>query len=67
MRKTSDKVLHDKAFYVAKTPKYNANQRDLALVVYNFFDKDFASLTGKSASDGADKRKICQTKNYLKN
>ena len=34
-----DKVLKDKAFNVAKNPKYDGYQRGLASVVYNFFDK----------------------------
>ena len=35
----SDKVLRDKAFDVAKTPKYDEYQRRLASMVYKFFDK----------------------------
>ena len=35
----SDKVLRDKAFNVAKTPKYDEYQRRLAAMVYKFFDK----------------------------
>ena len=39
-RKTaSDKVLRDKAFNIAKNPKYDGYQRDLASMVYKFFDK----------------------------
>ena len=33
---TFDKILHDKAFNIPKNPKY---QRDIASMVYNFFDK----------------------------
>ena len=36
-RTASDKVLHDKAFSIAKNPKYDGYQRDLALMVYKFF------------------------------
>ena len=37
-RKTfSNKVLRDKAFNIAKNPKYDGYQRGLASVVYNFF------------------------------
>ena len=38
-RTASDKVLRDKAFNIAKNPKYDGYQRELASVVYNFFDK----------------------------
>ena len=34
-RKTSDKVLRDKAFNIAKNPKYDGYQRGLASIVYN--------------------------------
>ena len=38
-RKASDKNLTDKAFNIAKTPKYDRYQRGLASMVYKFFDK----------------------------
>ena len=38
-RTFSDKFLRDKAFNVAKNPKYDGCQRGLASMVYNFFDK----------------------------
>ena len=38
-RTASDKILHDKAFNIAKNPKYNGYQSGLASMVYNFFDK----------------------------
>ena len=34
----SDKVLRDKAFKMAKDPKYDGYQRGLASMVYRFFD-----------------------------
>ena len=37
--KGRDKVLRDKAFNIAKNPKYDRYQRGLASMVYNFFDK----------------------------
>ena len=37
-RTASDKVLRDKAFNIAKNPKYRY-QRGFALMVYEFFDK----------------------------
>ena len=36
-RADSDKVLRDKAFYIAKNPKYDGYQRGLASLVYIFF------------------------------
>ena len=35
----SDKILIDRAFNIAKNPKYDGYQRDLAFMVYKFFDK----------------------------
>ena len=39
IRRTSDKVLHDKTFNLAKNPKYDGYQRGLASLVYNFLIK----------------------------
>ena len=39
-RTQSDKILRDKAFNIAKTPKYDVYQRGLASMVYKFFDKE---------------------------
>ena len=41
-RTASDKVLRDKAFNIAKNPKYDGYQRELASMVYKFFDKKSA-------------------------
>ena len=38
-RTASDKVLRDKAFNIAKNPKYDGYQRGLASMIYNFFNK----------------------------
>ena len=46
-RTTSDKVLRDKAFNIAKNPKYDGYQRRLASIVYKFLDK-------KSADSGVN-------------
>ena len=35
----SDKVLHDKAFHIAKKRKYDGHQHGLASTVYKLFDK----------------------------
>ena len=39
IRTKSDKVLRDKAYDVASNPEYDGYQRDLASMVYKFFDK----------------------------
>ena len=49
-RTDSDKILRDKAFNIAKNPKYDGYQRGLASMVYKFFDKKSASLPDKSVS-----------------
>ena len=41
------KVLRDKAFNIAKNPKYDGYQRGLASMVYNIFN-------GKSAGSGVN-------------
>ena len=38
-RTAADKILRDKAFNIAKKPKYDGYQRGLASMVYKFFDK----------------------------
>ena len=38
-RTQPDKLLIDKAFKTASDPKYDGQQRGLASMVYNFFDK----------------------------
>ena len=38
-RTASDKILRDKAFDIAKNPKYGGYQRGLSSMVYKFFDK----------------------------
>ena len=49
-RTAFDKILRDKAFNIAKTPKYDGYQRGLVAMVYKFFDKKSTSLTDKSVS-----------------
>ena len=52
-RTAADKVLRDKAFNIAKNPKYDGYQRGLASMVYKFFDKktkgSSVALANKSA------------------
>ena len=38
-RTASDKILRDKAFNIAKNPKYDGYQRGLVSMVYKYFDK----------------------------
>ena len=47
-RTATDKVLRDKAFNIAKDPKYHGYQRGLASIVYKFFDKKTAGNGIKS-------------------
>ena len=53
-RTAADNVLRDKAFNIAKNPKYDGYQRGLASVVYKFFDKKTkgsgVTLANKSVS-----------------
>ena len=41
-RTQSDKVLKDKAFKIASDIKYDGYQRELAAMVYKFFDKKYS-------------------------
>ena len=41
-RTAADKILTDKAFNIAKNPKYDGYQRGLASMVYKFFDNKTA-------------------------
>ena len=59
-RTASDKILRDKAFNIAKNPKYDGYQRGLASMVYKVFAK--TKLQAEQL-----KMKIFLTKNYLKN
>ena len=49
----ADKILKNKAFDIAKDPKYDGYQRGLASMVYTFFDSKFASPDKKSVGSGA--------------
>ena len=53
-RTASDKVLRDKAFNIAKNPKYDGYQTGLALMFYRVFDK--------RTSGGAIKNEIISNK-----
>ena len=47
-RTVSDKVLRDKAYNIAKNPKYDEYQRRLASMVCKFFDKKSSGGGAKS-------------------
>ena len=66
-RTTSDKILRDEAFNIAKNPKYDGYQWGLVSTVYTFFDKKSASLIDKSAKGSGVNNKIKQMSNCLKN
>ena len=43
----ADKILKNKAFDIAKDPKYDGNQRGLASMVYKFFDSKVSGSGAK--------------------
>ena len=47
-RAAADRILRNKAFNIAKDPKYDGYQRGLASMVYKFFDKNSALLADMS-------------------
>ena len=51
-RTIADKILKNKAFNIAKDPKYDGYQRQLASMVYKFFDSKVASPDKKSVGSG---------------
>ena len=58
-RTASDKILHDKAFNIAKNPKYNGYQRGLASMVYKFFDKK-KTLGGKVKNKNISNKELAE-------
>ena len=60
-RTVSDKILHNKAFNIAKNPKYNGYQRGLASVVYKFFEKKLLLCVQINLLVVVLKLRICQT------
>ena len=44
-RTASDKILRDKAFNIAKNPKYDGYQRSLVSMVYKFFGGKASGVT----------------------
>ena len=64
----SDKISCNKAFNIAKNPKHDGYQRDLASMVYNFFDKKSVkgSAVAMLANESAVKNQIKQNENLAK-
>ena len=58
--------MRDKAFTIANNPKYDGYQRELASVVYKFFDKKSASFN-KSNGSGIVNEPNYQLENELHN
>ena len=52
-RTASDKKLHDKAFNIAKNPKYDGYERGIASVVYKFFDKKASPMHANRFGDSS--------------
>ena len=48
-RAATDNVLRDKAFNIAKYPKYDGYKRGLASMVYQFFDKKISGARIKTS------------------
>ena len=57
-RTIADKIFKNKAFNIAKDPKYDGYQRGLASMVYKFFDKKSASFTDKSTKGSGVNTKL---------
>ena len=66
-RTASDKILRDKAFNIAKNPKYDGYQRGLASMVYKFFDKKTAGSANIDANESAfNNEKLHKLENFKK-
>ena len=69
-RTASDKILRDKAFNIAKNPKYDGYQRGLASMVYKFFDKKSkgsgVSIEVKSSEQSAEESHKPIIRNFKK-
>ena len=62
-RTASDKILRDKAFNIAKNPKYDGYQRELASMVYKFFDE---KSTGRGIANNEIKQNLQLTEELYK-
>ena len=70
-RTAANRVLKNKAFNIAKDPKYDGYQRGLASMVYKFFDKKTAGSGVKSIAQNEqlvdELHKTIITNFFLKN
>ena len=57
-RTVADKIFKNKAFNIAKDPKYDGYQRGLASMFYKFFDKRFASVADKTTEGSGVNTKL---------
>ena len=64
-RTVADKILKNKAFNIAKDPKYDGHQRVLASMVYKFFDKKSASLADLSTKGSGVNTKLAPQNQQL--
>ena len=61
-RAAADKVLRDKAFNIAKNPKYDGYQRKLASMVYKFSDRKTKGSDVTTLANKSDIKSIPQNK-----
>ena len=61
----ADNVLRNKAFDIAKDPKYDGYQWVLASMVYKFFDKKKSSAGGVQNENISNKELAEEYKNYM--
>ena len=61
-RTKSDKVLRDKVYDIASTPKYDDYQRGLASMVYKFFDK---KSTGSGTAEPSSLERIVKDSSLI--
>ena len=50
IKTASDKILHDKAFNIAKNPKHDGYKRGLVSMVYKIFDKNTSGSGNRNES-----------------
>ena len=54
-------ILHNKAFNIAKNPKYDGYQRRIGYTVSEFFDKKTSATRGNKSAGSGIKKRIAQT------
>ena len=64
-RTIADKTLKNKAFNIAKDPKYDGCQRRLVSMVYKFFDKKSTSVMDKSTKGSSGNTKLAPQNQQL--